>query len=254
MNIIDVGLKFNGSLTYANNPQEIVLHHAEASNCTVQDIHSWHLANGWLGIGYHFFIDKQGNIYRGRPENAVGSHCPKHNSISLGVCFEGDFMTENMTQEQIGAYKELIKYSRAKYGYIPIYGHKELYSTECPGNNFPLEAFKDIVVSNISEIGWHKDATGWYYLTNTQGWYYKDSWQKIDGEWYSFDSEGYARQSVWLQDQAKWYYLKDNCKMAKVEWLWVDGECYCFNEHGELYVDCFTSDGYRVDQTGAWIQ
>lgn len=253
MNIIETNLQFNGPLTYANNPQEIVLHHAEASSCTVQDIHSWHLENGWLGIGYHFFIDKQGNVYRGRPEGAVGSHCPKHNAISLGVCFEGDFMKETITQVQIDAYKELVKYIRAKYGDIPIYGHKELYSTECPGTNFPLDNFKSMEV-NSSEIGWHENSTGWYYLTNTQGWYYKDSWKKIDGEWYSFDSDGYARKSVWLQDEGHWYYLKDNCKMAKSEWLWIDGECYCFNEHGELYMNRSTPDGYKVDETGAWIQ
>lgn len=253
MNIIDTELQFSGPLTYENNPREIVLHHAEASNCTVQDIHSWHLANGWIGIGYHFFIDKQGSVYRGRPENALGAHCPKHNSISLGVCFEGNFMIENITQEQIDSYKELVQYICSKYGNIDIYGHKELYSTECPGDNFPLEAFKNIITNDIYEVGWHRNDKGWYYYTNTQGWYYKDSWEKIDGEWYFFDTDGYAKQSSWLQEEGKWYYFKDDCKMAKAEWLWINGKSYCFNEHGELYVNCVTPDNYKVDETGAWV-
>ena len=87
----------------------------------------------------------------------------------------------------------------------------------------------------------------------TNKYYYKDSWQMIDGIWYSFDSRGYARESTWLEEQGKWYYLKSNCAMAKSEWLWIDSECYCFDEHGVLYVDCVTPDGYRVDESGAWI-
>lgn len=42
--------------------------------------------------------------------------------------------------------------------------------------------------------------------------------------------------------------------MAKSEWICDDGECYCFNEHGVLYIDTTTPDGYKVDETGAWIQ
>ncbi len=105
------------------------------------------------------------------------------------------------------------------------------------------------------KLGWNQNSTGWWYCTDVANeYYYKDAWKLIDGEWYSFDSKGYARESVWLLDQGKWYYLKSSCKMAKNEWLWIDGECYCFNENGALYVDCTTPDGYNVDETGAWIQ
>ncbi|WP_243156072.1 N-acetylmuramoyl-L-alanine amidase [Clostridium sp. C2-6-12] len=108
---------------------------------------------------------------------------------------------------------------------------------------------------NILKLGWNKDLKGWRYYTNVNDKnFYKDSWEMIDGIWYSFDSFGYARESTWLEEQEKWYYLKDNCAMAKSEWIWVDGECYCFNEHGVLYVNCTTPDGYRVDESGAWIQ
>nr|WP_243240285.1 N-acetylmuramoyl-L-alanine amidase [[Clostridium] hylemonae] len=74
----------------------IILHHAEASNCTVQDIHRWHKNNGWAGIGYHFLVRKDGSIYRGRPEWAVGAHASGSNSDSIGICFEGAYMTETM--------------------------------------------------------------------------------------------------------------------------------------------------------------
>jgi len=109
--------------------------------------------------------------------------------------------------------------------------------------------------TNVWSVGWNKDATGYWYSPNPIAkTYYKDSWQQIDEEWYSFDDKGYARKSVWLQDGGKWYWLKDSCKMAKSEWLWIDGECYCFDVHGALYVDCTTPNGYKVDETGAWVQ
>ena len=45
--------------------RRIILHHAAAVTCTARQIHQWHLANGWAGIGYHFFVRKDGRIYRG---------------------------------------------------------------------------------------------------------------------------------------------------------------------------------------------
>ncbi|NFV47514.1 hypothetical protein FDJ70_07485, partial [Clostridium botulinum] len=74
MNIIDTNLNFK-SLSWCNNPRQIFLHHAEWSNCAVEDIHRCHKENGWSGIGYHFFVRKDGSIYKGRPEGVLGSHC-----------------------------------------------------------------------------------------------------------------------------------------------------------------------------------
>lgn len=54
--------------------RRIILHHAAAVTCTPQQVHQWHLANGWTGIGYHFFVRKDGTVYRGRPEDTVGAH------------------------------------------------------------------------------------------------------------------------------------------------------------------------------------
>ena len=114
-------------------------------------------------------------------------------------------------------------------------------------SNIPKEPY-------VWKLGWNQDSIGWWYCSDvTNKYYYKNSWQMIDGLWYSFDNRGYARASTWLEEQGKWYYLKSNCAMAKSEWLWIDGECCCFDEHGVLYVDCVTPDGYRVDESGAWI-
>jgi len=214
MNIIDVGLKFK-SLSYGNKPNKLVLHHAEASKCTVQDIHSWHLNNGWAGIGYHYFVRKDGSIYKGRPDNVIGSHCQGSNTGSLGICFEGDYMKETMPTVQYNAGIDLIKYLRGKYGNLTIYGHKELLATECPGSKFPLEDFKQL---RIKAGKWLKgESEG-----NTKKWWYKHSdgsytandWEKIDGEWYFFDYNGWMKTG-WIVWKGKDYYLYGNGVMAR---------------------------------------
>lgn len=148
MNIISVNLNL-GSMTYGNNPKEIILHHAEASSCTVQDINIWHKNNGWAGIGYHYFIRKNGEVYKGRPDNAVGAHCQGSNSNTIGICFEGSYNKETMPTKQLNAGKELISYLKVKYGITKVSKHKDHMATDCPGANFPFsEMVNGTQVSN----------------------------------------------------------------------------------------------------------
>ncbi|URZ16849.1 peptidoglycan recognition protein family protein [Clostridium felsineum] len=150
LNIIDVGLKFK-PLSYGNTPKFCVLHHAEASHCSIQDIHSWHLQNGWAGCGYHFLVRKDGTVYRGRPENAIGAHCPSRNSDSIGICAEGEYMGETMPEVQKQAIVALCQEMCQKYGKLEIGGHKQYYSTSCPGDKYPLAEIKNRVNgANIS--------------------------------------------------------------------------------------------------------
>lgn len=149
MNVIDSNLKFRG-LTYGNNPIKIILHHAAATNCSIEDIHTWHLHNGWSGCGYHYFIRKDGSIYKGRPETSLGAHCINYNSISIGICVEGNYMVEHMALAQKNSLIELIKYLCGKYGIKEIYGHGELNSTDCPGINYPLDEIRREFMKDIN--------------------------------------------------------------------------------------------------------
>ncbi|MGL5965359.1 MAG: N-acetylmuramoyl-L-alanine amidase, partial [Fusobacteriaceae bacterium] len=55
----------------------------------VRDIRMWHKQQGWLDVGYHFIIKRDGTIEEGRPVDVVGSHVKNHNSNSVGVCLVG---------------------------------------------------------------------------------------------------------------------------------------------------------------------
>lgn len=138
MNIIETGLKF-GSLNYRKRTTRIILHHAAAANCSAEDIHRWHKQKGWAGAGYHFLVRKDGSVYRLRPEAAIGAHASKNNSDSIGICFEGNFEVENMTDTQKRAGAELVAYLKNKYGISTVQRHKDVGSTSCPGKNFPFE-------------------------------------------------------------------------------------------------------------------
>lgn len=117
----------------------IVLHHTEATSCTVEDIHLWHSENDWIGIGYNFFIRKNGEIYRGRPEWAVGAHTKNYNNRSIGIAFEGNFMKEQMGEAQLKAGQELVQYLKDKYYISNVKLHRELNDTDCPGTYFPRD-------------------------------------------------------------------------------------------------------------------
>ena len=78
MEIIETNLQFRDMST-REATERIILHHADAKKCSAEDIHRWHLNNGWSGAGYHFLVRKDGKIYRLRPEDKVGAHAYSSN-------------------------------------------------------------------------------------------------------------------------------------------------------------------------------
>lgn len=140
MNIIEKKYNWVGLPGARKTTKRIILHHAEASTCTADDIHLWHLKRGWAGIGYHFFVRKDGTIYRGRPEDRIGAHASGANSDSLGICAEGKYTTETMPDVQEQAIIELVAYLLNKYKISTVLRHKDVTSTDCPGYNYPFEA------------------------------------------------------------------------------------------------------------------
>lgn len=139
MNIINVELKFKGNLAKRKNTTRLFVHHAVAIT-DVATIHKWHQGRGWAGIGYNYYIRKDGSVYQGRGWEFVGAHCAGNNSNSIGICFEGNYEVEkDMPEAQYKAGVELIKMTLAKYPTITeVCGHKKYGATACPGQYFPL--------------------------------------------------------------------------------------------------------------------
>ncbi len=143
MTIIETDWKWRSVLSTRSATDYIALHHAAAVNCSAAQVDSWHKENGWAGIGYHFFIRKNGEIYRGRPIDKMGAHVEGKNNRSIGVCVEGDYDIEpKMPERQKQALKELLSFLKGKYPSAQLVGHGEIGASDCPGRYYPLAEMK----------------------------------------------------------------------------------------------------------------
>jgi N-acetyl-anhydromuramyl-L-alanine amidase AmpD len=134
-------------------PDTIVIHHALSPKCTAQDIHRWHLDRGWMGIAYHYFVRKDGSVYRGRQETHKGGHLlGDENNNTLGICLEGCYtdygsLTEKTVPEtQIQALIELCNDIKKRWTIKAIKRHADYVSAQkegkdCPGKYFPWVVF-----------------------------------------------------------------------------------------------------------------
>lgn len=140
MDIIDTGLKwvYNPGIR-TKTTEYLVIHHAAAQTCSVEDIHRIHIGNGWAGIGYNYFVRKDGSVYKGRPEEWKNGHTYGYSENSLGICFEGDFEVEKMTDAQVNAGANLVYDILNRYPGIQVVKHSKLSATSCPGVNFRFD-------------------------------------------------------------------------------------------------------------------
>ena len=151
MEIIETNLQFNSNYNKMQEVEGIVLHNSGVTVLqSVETIHNYHKNKGWAGIGYHYYVRKDGSVYRGRPESMAGAHCPSVNSTSIGICAEGNFNEESMTEVQKQSIIDLIKDIKSRYNIKWIKGHRDILTTSCPGTNFPLGEIVN-AVENIED-------------------------------------------------------------------------------------------------------
>lgn len=94
--------------------------HCSGSNLPKHDnaatIDAWHKRRGWKGIGYHWFIRRDGKLETGRPidsdpyldKDEQGAHVLGHNLDYLGVCLHG-LQASDYTPAQFATLKDLIQ-------------------------------------------------------------------------------------------------------------------------------------------------
>lgn len=241
MQIIETDLKFS-SLSARSATRRIIVHNADASSCTAEQIHSWHKANGWSGAGYHFLVRKDGSVYRLRAEYAIGAHASGANSDSLGICFEGRYNTETMPAAQMKAGQELLAHLKAKYGISLVQPHRDVTPTDCPGKVFPWAELVSGTPKDDKYEGWVHDTKGWWWRWS-DGSYAKAQWQQRDGSWYWFDDDGYAatrwRQLLDKDGNVRWYWFRPEddakqCAMVSGTCLQIESNWYAFAEDGHM--------------------
>ena len=156
--IVETNLDFS-SLSERSYTDMIVIHHTGCNDmdASAEQIHGWHLSNGWAGIGYHYVIRKDGTIERGRPEWAIGSHAYGENSHTIGIHLSGDFEQAEPTNQQIEKCAMLVADICERYSipidYDHIVGHGEIMATSCPGKN----------LQKLIDDGTITGKAAWYY-------------------------------------------------------------------------------------------
>ena len=150
-------LKFQEELKLRNRTDYIVLHHSEViSHHTVKEVHQWHLNKKWAGIGYHYFIDKEGEIYECRPIDTMGAHAYGYNDQSIGICYEGNFNKEKMSPKQEDSAVMLIALLNLAYDDSSIVKHCDLVKDKtCPGKYFPFDSLMkkiEICTKNLESL------------------------------------------------------------------------------------------------------
>lgn len=117
---------------------DVIVVHCSASsdhqNIGAAEIDMWHKQKGWSGIGYHYVIRRSGKIEVGRPLNKKGAHCVEANSTGVGICLVG---IKNFNDRQFLALKLLVAAIKAKYGKLPVYGHRHYDSAKKQGKTCP---------------------------------------------------------------------------------------------------------------------
>jgi len=86
------------------------------------EIRRWHTdpvskgGRGWKDIGYHWLIDRDGQVIAGRTATTIGAHVADHNWGTLGICLIGghgattnDRFSDHFTPAQNTALRRLIR-------------------------------------------------------------------------------------------------------------------------------------------------
>lgn len=103
------------------------------------EIDRWHRQLGWLMIGYHFVIRRDGTIEKGRDEAVPGSHVAGYNANSVGICLVGGVDAkgkpqQNYTPQQYAALTKLLRELKGRYPDAVVQGHRDFpkVAKACP--------------------------------------------------------------------------------------------------------------------------
>ena len=118
----------------ADSVSYIIIHCSatrETQDYTPEQLKRDHMARGFIDVGYHFYIRKDGTVTQHRQLDEVGAHCRPFNRCSIGVCYEGGLDAngkpkDTRTIAQRGAIVKLLIELKQKFPKAVIRGHNEM--------------------------------------------------------------------------------------------------------------------------------
>jgi N-acetylmuramoyl-L-alanine amidase len=124
-------------------------------------IDRWHRQKGWLMIGYHHVILRDGTVEQGRKPDQPGAHAEGFNNKSIGICLVGGVErtsdkdgkddldgprwdltpADNFTWEQKSSLLAVIAGSRLLYPKAEVLGHRDLPGVRKACPSFDVRAW-----------------------------------------------------------------------------------------------------------------
>ena len=99
---------------------------------------AYHRSQGWPDIAYHLLIDRNGNVFEGRPLWAIGDTFTNYDPTGHFLpTLEGDFNSQSPSAAQTDTLATVVAWAMNHYGLDSsvIAGHRDLAATSCPGTN-----------------------------------------------------------------------------------------------------------------------
>lgn len=116
---------------------------------TVSDLQAEFRRKGWVYPGYHYVVSPDGKITQLLDEDKVSNGVKGFNSVSVNVAYIGGIdadgrATDNRTDEQKKALRQLLGMLKRKYPDAVIQGHRD-FSPDTNGNGVvdPWERIKE---------------------------------------------------------------------------------------------------------------
>ena len=140
----------------------IILHCSatrEGQDIKAKTIKQWHKDRGFDDIGYHYVIDLDGTIEKGRDEELVGAHCKGHNATSIGICYVGgcdknmkpkDTRTPEQKRSMLSLVRKLV--NKYKIPVTQIWAHHDFDKHKaCP--SFDVSEFRKDYIKYVFFTG-----------------------------------------------------------------------------------------------------
>ncbi len=121
----------------------LIVIHCSATRCNQQFtfamLKACHAARFKGGIGYHYYITRDGQLWPGRHEDEPGAHAKGFNANSIGICYEGGLdadgrPADTRTPAQKHSMIALLRALKTDYPDAVILGHRDLPGVrkDCP--------------------------------------------------------------------------------------------------------------------------
>lgn len=150
--IEEINYKWGDNLEEYNSPKRLIIHHSVSRNVSPETIHKWHLDKDYGGIGYNYYIKKDGTIYKGRDEKMKGAHTLYENGKSIGICLDGNFEEDTIGKDQLESLINIGTSLVIKYNLEDVVGHRDCNETKCPGENIDIYSIKNSIASKLEKI------------------------------------------------------------------------------------------------------